>query len=110
MQPIFPFLYVFIKIDGYKVKLHLTDILFLKARDKYVEVVTLKTTYIIRSSLTKVEEGLFDKLFCRVHRSYIVNLYHVSEAYKDYLVVGKENIPLHPDYFVGFDQQLPTLN
>lgn len=110
MEKNFSFLYIFIKIDGYRVKLPVTDILFLKARDKYVEVVTVNKTYIIRASLGKVEAGLFPELFCRVHRSYIVNLYHVREVYKDYLIVDKENIPFHPDYFTGLDQKLPTLN
>ncbi len=55
------------------------DVLFLRARDKYVEVTTAERTYLHSASLTQLESLLPSADFVRIHRSLVVALDHVAE-------------------------------
>lgn len=48
--------------------------------DDYVEVTTLRSTHLVRMTLSEFERTLDPAKFIRVHRSWIVNLDHVERA------------------------------
>lgn len=54
--------------------IQLEDIIYMKAEDDYVSVVTLKGSYLKSERLKYYEEMLPSEMFVRVHRSYIVNI------------------------------------
>ncbi len=58
----------------------LEDVMFCKADDNYSEIYTTtdKTKHILSRTLGDLEKKLPQQLFQRVHRSYIVNMNHVS--------------------------------
>ena len=49
-------------------------------------------------SLKRFEENLTDSLFCRVHRSYIVSLSHISYIERKRIRIGDELIPISDSY------------
>lgn len=56
--------------------LRLEDILYLSAEDKYTMLYTRDGRLIERTSLQEFEQLLEEYGFCRIHRKYLVNLYH----------------------------------
>ena len=61
-----------------------TDLLFVKAEENYCHFTFLRSTgassRLVRTPLTAVEEAFSSHpAFCRVHRSYLVNLHHVRD-------------------------------
>lgn len=54
------------------------DILFIKSENVYLKIVTNHQQYLIRKKLKEQERELPQALFCKVHRSYMVNLSYVS--------------------------------
>lgn len=55
-----------------------TDILYFEAADDYVAIHTDSATHIKQERLQKIEELLDTKDFCRIHRSYLINLAFLS--------------------------------
>ena len=73
----------------------LEEVMFCKADDNYSEIYTTtdKTKHILSKTLGDLEKKLPQQLFQRVHRSYIVNMSHVSyfEKDKNLLVIHQPN-------------------
>ncbi|RMG18958.1 MAG: LytTR family transcriptional regulator, partial [Bacteroidetes bacterium] len=73
----------------------LSDILFLHSDHVYVEIHTLHHQKILcRSPLKCLLAQLPAEQFVQTHRSYIVNLQHVSRLEKDALYVRDTPIPI----------------
>lgn len=86
--------YLFIK-DGYdSVKLKYDSILWLKADNVYTEINTQNKKYIQRMPLSDMMDLLPKDRFCRVHRSYIVNIEKIERVGADHLEIAGEHIPL----------------
>ena len=58
------------------------DIHFFHAEDKYTFLNTAKDSYIIPFTLKELEEKLDQDLFCRVYRSFIVNIEKIESIHK----------------------------
>lgn len=70
------------------------DICYIYAFNSSVYIYTVKRMYRKEISMKQLEELLEQKIFFKVHRSYIVNLYHVTD-YTDSKVLLKEyEVPL----------------
>lgn len=85
----------------------LEEVMFCKADDNYSEIYTTtdKTKHILSKTLGDLEKKLPQQLFQRVHRSFIVNMNHVSHFEKDknLLVINqngeeKQKIPVSAKY------------
>ena len=60
--------------DGYnEVKIFLDTILFVKSDKNYIDIITDSKIHTIRTTLDSFHKELDESIFCRVHRSYIVN-------------------------------------
>ncbi|MBI4931912.1 MAG: LytTR family transcriptional regulator DNA-binding domain-containing protein [Bacteroidetes bacterium] len=86
--------YVLIKDGHLLIKVFLNDILFMKSDNIYVEVFTSDKTYLQRTSLDQFLSQLPQNKFLRTHRSYAVNISKVKALNGQYLVIGKELIPV----------------
>ena len=64
---------------GSKIKIiPLQDIHFLEAADDYVKIVTVEGSYLKKSTMSYFESILNANSFIRTHRSYIVNILHIT--------------------------------
>ncbi|MFT3823815.1 MAG: LytTR family DNA-binding domain-containing protein [Chitinophagaceae bacterium] len=90
--------YIYIKTDGNLVKLFYRDILYAQSLKDYIKVVTHTGSYLTHLTMKSLEQLLPEHLFRRVHRSYIVNMQHLSIIGKDSVVVGKTTIPVGENY------------
>ncbi len=97
---------IFIKEKKSFFKIQLEEILYLKAADNYVEVVTTAKKYLVRSSLTHFIAKLSHPNFFKTHKSYVVNLAHLSSIHPTEVLLGDQTIPLAKNYAANLLEKL----
>ncbi|MEM1337896.1 MAG: LytTR family DNA-binding domain-containing protein [Bacteroidota bacterium] len=84
---------IFIKCDGLIVKIVISKILYAEKAKDYVIIYTAEKKYMTLLSLKQLEKYLPTNQFCRVHRSYHVNLKKVEKIEGNLLHIGPHKIP-----------------
>jgi two-component system LytT family response regulator len=74
---------IFVETPGRLRSLDVQDILYLKAEKDYTRIHIAGQSYLGSQGISVLEKRLDPQRFLRVHRSYIVNIYHVKEVYRD---------------------------
>lgn len=69
---------IFIKNRNKRVRIMITDILYVKADNQYADLFTMEGRHTLGFTLNHSLEKLDHPLFCRVSKSYIVNLNYVE--------------------------------
>lgn len=87
------------------------DIILFEAEDNYIKVHTTdsKVPYLVRLTMKQAERMLPGCLFIRVHRSYIIGLYHVRHFTRDTVHIGTREVPLAPKYAQGLHDRFVVL-
>lgn len=70
------------------------DIRYIRAFNGYVEIIAGKEIYRKDTSLDALEETFDKRLFCRIHRQYLVNMRYVDSYKKDSVSVRNETLPI----------------
>lgn len=76
----------------------LADILFVSKNSNYLEVHTLQKKIIVRGNMNEIFAWLPESIFCRTHKSFVVNLKHVDTIEAHQVKINKTLIPLGPSY------------
>ena len=71
-------------IDDITELVQLKDVIYFKADLKYIDVVTLNKTYLIRQSLVELERLLDPNQFWRINRGCIVRVDQITQAKRDF--------------------------
>lgn len=71
--------HIFLKEDGKLKKISLKDIIVIEAANKYVDVHTTTTKFVIRMPLKEIETKLPPSDFAQIHRSIIINAHFIEE-------------------------------
>ena len=81
-------------IDG-EISLPLKNILYIESFDKITETHTNlpQSKYTVRQPLTDAVKQLADKGFLQIHKSYLVNMQHITKL-KNYTIVLTDGTPL----------------
>lgn len=95
--------------DDGKFNIPLTDIIWIKADDKYLEIQTTAKKHLHRSTLSDVSNVLNPYTFCRVHRSYIINLNHVTYFKGSRLKIEQIEIPISRSFLAEFKSKFEQL-
>lgn len=99
--------FVRFRTEGKNYNLPISEVLFLRASGDYVEVITPGKTYLVRTTLKKMEAEVKEfPLFHRVHRSYIVNLEHVKAHDTKELLIVDHRIPISKTYQIEIRDRL----
>lgn len=61
-----------------KIRLFCDDIIYCESQDHWIWIRTKQQTYKICKSLNEVHEQLGKEMFCRVHKSFIINLLYIK--------------------------------
>jgi two-component system, LytTR family, response regulator LytT len=85
---------IVIKDGTTSVKLLVDDIWWIKSDNIYVEVKTSTKIYLLRSSLVNFLDTYALPNFARTHRTFAVNVNHVSALTGQYAIVKGEKIPI----------------
>ncbi len=71
--------HIFIKEDGKLKKILLKDIVVIEADNKYVDVFTSTTKYVVRMPLKEIERKLPPSEFVQIHRAIIINAHFIED-------------------------------
>ncbi len=98
--------YLFVKDGHLHQKIKTQEVCWIKADRNYIDIHTLKKKYSIRSTIKNLMEKLPGNRFIRPHKSYLVNIEHISAAESTCLHVGKKTIPIGRAYQNEIKQHL----
>lgn len=86
---------IMIADGGSRILIKCSDILYIKAENVYLQIVTENRNYLLRKKLADMESELDSGKFVRIHRSYIVGLAHVkSYNGKSVIMMNGAELPL----------------
>lgn len=87
-----------IKADGYLQDVSLPDIIYIESMGNYIRV-HLKNRMIVTFMTTKeMEDKLPPQSFVRIHKSYIINMAHVTNIQNDTVFLGRIVLPVGKTY------------
>ena len=86
--------FIFIRTNYSFTKIFFNDVVYIKAMENFVQVVTLNETYTTLVSLKNMLSKLPDNIFKQVHRSYVVNIIKVQSLEKNIIKIDKYDIPI----------------
>jgi len=77
-----------------------SEVLYFEADGFYTKVHTTfpDTPYLIRACLNIIEQQAPATHFCRIHRSYIIGIYHFDQIEKDLVNIAKKDLTLSRQY------------
>lgn len=87
-----PFLYVK-QGDSFQ-KIIWKDILFVESMENYVKIKVDNKQLIVHQTMVSIEEILPKEAFFRVHKSFLVNIYHIDSISGGRVFVGDHELPL----------------
>jgi DNA-binding LytR/AlgR family response regulator len=100
---------VFVKVDGRHIRLMVADIDVVKGTGDYVTLICGKQHYIVHSTMSKMEEILPVADFCRVHKSYIVNVKRITAIEENTIVVNGAIFPVGAQFRDGFFKRVSLM-
>lgn len=90
--------FIFVRTDNQSYqKLAYSDILYLQADRAYCHIVTEKSTLILSTSMNHIHEQLGQKIFIKVHRSYVVNINKITAIEGRQIHIGKHRIQMNEE-------------
>src|ERR1700712_936769 len=85
--------YLFLNVQHKKVKIWFSEILYIESQREYIKVVTAKSSYSSKMGTQEIESLLPQRLFMRVHRSFIVALNKIESYTTEFLEIGGVSVP-----------------
>lgn len=98
----------FIRHRGELIKVNVGDILYAEANDNYTLLHTETQKYMVSAVLKKVEEKLLPHAFCRIHRSYLINLRCIEKVAQYDVYLGGRPLPISRKYREDFLSKITT--
>lgn len=89
---------IFVKSGKKFQKIKLTDILFIEAEGSYSKIKTKTNEFIISFNLSEFYEEIDNDLFCRVHRSFIVNLSNIDSFDLNTITIAGTSVPISKQF------------
>jgi len=86
--------YIFIRSDTKLEKVLFSDILFAEALGNYVAFYMADRKLVTHATLKAVQEKLPPRQFLQPHKSYLVNIHHISAIEGNILHIGKHEVPI----------------
>lgn len=94
--------YVLIKSGTIYHKIRIKDILYIQGTGNYVTFVTTEKELLALLTMKDVLDMLPKEMFFRIHRSYIVNFYHVNLIESEEVKIKDKKLPLGDLYRESF--------
>jgi DNA-binding LytR/AlgR family response regulator len=101
---------VFIKSDGIYLRLSFDEIDYIKAYGEYVKIHKDGKWSLASCTMKSLEEKLPQRLFCRVHKSYIVRLDRIQSFDSTHLRLLDTVIPIGRGHKVQFEKAITKIS
>jgi len=89
---------LYIKSAHKNVRLNPDDILYMESMKDYVKICTAEGTITTKYKISDMDAQLTGKGFLRVHRSFIINMKHLTAFTASDVEIGKIEIPIGESY------------
>lgn len=100
-----------IRDKGYVIPIEIKNIVMAEADGLYTKIITPDKNYLVRAILKSIEAQLPQNKFLRVHKSYLVNLDHISSFNSKGLKVNNVIIPVRRGYYKSLKELFgPKMN
>jgi len=90
--------HLFLNVQKKKVKILLSEILYIESQREYIKIVTTKKEYISKMSTHEIEALLPANLFKRIHRSFIVSISKIESYTAEAVEINGLSIPIGRGY------------
>jgi len=71
-------------------RINLNDLLFIQSERNYVHLVTDRNDYLVKNSLSDMQQQLHNKSFVRVHKSFLINLQRIQRIEAKQVLMDNE--------------------
>ena len=88
------------------VKVSFDTLLYIESCGDYIKLHTNKEVLITRETISAVAQKLPEKLFVRVHRSFIVSLSKIDSFTNEQIIISRTSIPISRSYRDLISQRL----
>ena len=102
--------YIFLRTGKCHSKIYFSDVLYVQAQKKLVQIITPSKLYVIFDTFKEVEQKLPPPVFCKVHRSYLISLDHTDKFDNEFAYIGKLRVPISERYRTILKQSISILN
>lgn len=100
---------IFVFSGERRVKVMLADVLYLQAERNYCRIHTDGKDYLLSMPMKTLEGKLPQKVFQRIHRSYIVNLQQVDEVDDSSVQIGEHTLPMSASHRAAFMERIQSI-
>ncbi|MCU0385745.1 MAG: LytTR family DNA-binding domain-containing protein [Flavihumibacter sp.] len=90
--------FLFISVQKKKIKILLSEILFIESQREYIRFVTTNTEYLTKMSTAEIESRLPPSQFLRVHRSFIISISKIDSFTAEEAEINGHTIPIGRSY------------
>ena len=90
--------FIFLNVQKKKVKILFSEIVYIESQREYIRIVTTKKEFISKMSTHEIESLLPEKLFKRIHRSFIVSISKIESYTAEAVEVNGISIPIGRGY------------
>lgn len=97
---------IFVRHNGAIKPLDPNDILYVEASDNYATFYATDEKYVVTQTLKKIEEELVDSGFCRIHKTYLINLSKIDLIEHSVVFIGGRPLPIGKVYRKDFMQSI----
>ena len=99
---------IFVKSDYKQLRIRFSDILYIEGLKDYVKIYLVQQPRPVLSliSMRSLEEKLPSHIFCRVHRSFIVNMERIEVVERGQIVFWQKHVPVSDSYRERFHHYL----
>lgn len=98
--------FVFLRTERRIKKINFSDILFIEARQNYVEIYLATEKIMALQTMKQTEEMLPPGSFCRVHKSFILHIPAIQSIEQHQAIIGKHIVPIGEAYRQDFYRRL----
>lgn len=89
---------IYIKSGYRNIRINTDNILYLESSKDYVKLHTVNGMITTKYRISDMEENLSAKSFLRIHRSFIINLKHITAFSSSDVEIGKTELPIGESY------------
>ncbi|TMM58315.1 response regulator transcription factor [Maribacter algarum] len=90
--------YIYVRADKKKYKILFANILYIESVKDYVKIHLINKRLMVKTTLIDFEQQLPSESFLRIHRSYVVNLNHITAHTLKDVEIGEIEIPIGVSY------------
>lgn len=98
--------YILVKADYQTIRINFDDIYYIESMADYIRIYTANKKITALATLKGVMDILPDKLFMRIHRSYIISLNMIDSFNKRNVQLGEYTLPIGETYRNDFEERM----